>query len=209
MFKAFIESIENNGYLYRVRIPVYHKIQNTPGATPFESLPLAPVCTIPGVKPFYQLGDVVWVDFENNEIGNPVIIGLLYREQQTEATIDINCNNLITTSEARLPSNTTVGETSKSLDTLPQLLKYTDETNNCLDILMRQFDKEIEDQFAFDINTVGNLILTQQNPDGQLAQKIEFTVDTDGHLIATVTDLSDAYTLAINDNGNLMLSVEI
>lgn len=209
MFKAFIESIENNGYLYRVRIPVYHKIQNTPGATPFESLPLAPVCTMPGIKPFYQLGDVVWVDFENNEIGNPVIIGLLHREQETESTIDINCNNLTANAETRLSSNTTVGETSKSLETLTQLSKYTDETNNCLDILMRQFDSEIKEQFSFDINTSGNLILTQQNPDGSLAQKLTFKVSSDGHLIATATDLSDAYVLAINDNGNLIMSVEI
>lgn len=89
MYKAFIVSVENNGYQYKVRIPVYHKIKNTQGAVSDENLPLATVCTLPSISPYYQVGDVVWVGFENNEVDNPVILGLLFRKEKTSAISEI------------------------------------------------------------------------------------------------------------------------
>ena len=94
MVKGIIETIETS-FTYKVRIPVYHKIKNAVAYTPVEDLPIATVCTSPGVLPIYQIGDIVWIDFENDELGLPVITGLLYREEQTNSTADINCSTLI------------------------------------------------------------------------------------------------------------------
>ena len=77
MYKAFIVAVEENGCRYRVRIPVIHKIKNTPGAVSDDKLPIATVCALKDALPYYQVGDVVWVSFENNELDTPVILGVL------------------------------------------------------------------------------------------------------------------------------------
>ena len=127
MVKGIIEKVENK-YSYKVRIPVFHKIENTPGATPTDNLPTVPVCTLPGVNPIYQVGDIVWLGFENDEIGTPVIIGLLYREEQSNAISDMDCASITVQVDAKFPASTKIGDIGdKSLQALPQII---DAVNN-------------------------------------------------------------------------------
>lgn len=121
MVKGFIEKVVKTDYLFKVRIPTYHRIQNTPGATPTEDLPDSPVCTTPGVNPHYQVGDIVWCEFENDEIGHPVIVGLLYREEGSESTSDIQADSIIANVNAEFPEETKIGEVSQSIQALPQI----------------------------------------------------------------------------------------
>ena len=142
MVKAFIESIEDNGYSYKIRIPIYHRIENTPGAVPKDQLPIAPVCTMPGVSPSYQVGDIVWVDFENDELGTPVIIGLLYSKKNSESTIDIKCSSISVDSDASLPDSTKIGNTKNSLNSLPQIKQNISEIDDILDVLMKEYQEK-------------------------------------------------------------------
>lgn len=78
--KAIIEEMMADGYHVRVRIPILHKIENAPGATPFKELPLALVNYAPGCKPNFSAGDVVYVGFENNQYSEPVVLGALLND---------------------------------------------------------------------------------------------------------------------------------
>lgn len=78
-------------YTYKVRVPRYDKIATDPSATSLEDLPSAVVCSFPGTDIAFNRGNVVIVDYENNEIDQPVILGLLYNESQ--ALDEDNYNN--------------------------------------------------------------------------------------------------------------------
>ena len=82
--KGIVESIISS-YEYKVRIPRYDKLITTPGAVPTESLSSAIVCAVPGTKIAFMENDIVLVGFENNELTKPVILGLLYRENSSQA----------------------------------------------------------------------------------------------------------------------------
>lgn len=87
--KAIIEEIIQGGYQARVRIPRYNKAASSPTATDTGDLAIATICTFPGVHPSYQLGDIVFVGFENEEINQPVILGLLYRDNMGNSMSDM------------------------------------------------------------------------------------------------------------------------
>ena len=78
--KGIIEEIISK-YQYKVRIPRYDKLYTTPDRVTTEDLSTAIVCSVPGTKVSFALGDVVLVAFENSELNRPVILGLLYREE--------------------------------------------------------------------------------------------------------------------------------
>lgn len=87
--KAIIEEIVYGGYQARVRIPRYNKAASSPTATDTADLAIATICTFPGVHPSYQIGDIVFVGFENDRINQPVILGLLYRENMGSSMSDM------------------------------------------------------------------------------------------------------------------------
>lgn len=94
ILKATIEKALDQ-YSYKVRIPRYNKSKDSPTATPFSDLPIAYVCMQPGVFPHYDIGDIVFVEFENDMTSQPMIVGKLYRyEDETESNSDIDCLTL-------------------------------------------------------------------------------------------------------------------
>lgn len=113
--KAIIEQITDDGYHFRVRIPILHKIENAPGATPFNELPLALMCYAPGCKPNLNVGDVVYVGFENNQYSEPVILGMLFNENYMESSASIRADSISATVNANLPqTNVKFGDISIS-----------------------------------------------------------------------------------------------
>lgn len=92
--KAIIETIEPDGYHFKVRIPVLHKIADVPGSTPKKELPKALVNYPPGVRPNFSVGDVVYVAFENNQYSEPVIIGALLNDSYTDKSSSIRADSL-------------------------------------------------------------------------------------------------------------------
>ena len=87
--KGIIERIEDK-YTVRVRIPKYDKVYSDATGTKSEDLAYGIMCTLPGMSITYNVGDVVLVAFENDEISNPVVLGLLYREAESNSVLKIN-----------------------------------------------------------------------------------------------------------------------
>jgi len=98
LVKAIVEEIINK-YQVRVRVPIFHQIETSPFATPKEQLPIASICTIPGINLALKVGEVVYVDFEVDQRENPVVMGVLARENIISSSdadirslkVDVNC----------------------------------------------------------------------------------------------------------------------
>lgn len=84
--KAIIESIIDD-YSVKIRIPKYDKMYND-GLT-YDELSTGIICSIPGTTVKYSVNDVVLVGFENNELGKPVVLGLLYTNKESDSTINV------------------------------------------------------------------------------------------------------------------------
>ena len=129
--KAIVVGVSNDApYKYKVRVPVIHGLSSTPGCTTDEELPFAPVCNVGGFYGVINVGDVVYVAFENGEFDTPVIIGQLItgsgasnlkgnnsfnRPVQTGAklkSLEFEDDENTGESSARLPENTTIGSVS-------------------------------------------------------------------------------------------------
>ena len=72
VFKAIIKSLPKDNNKYLVRIPPLED------NTTKEMILPALLCNQPGEYGNYKVGDVVFVEFENNKLDVPVIIGRLY-----------------------------------------------------------------------------------------------------------------------------------
>lgn len=113
MYKAIIVSIEDNGYKAKVRIPFFNRALNTTNALPDDNLTTASICTLPGCNPVYFPGDIVYVDFEANDMSKPVILGVLYRDQKL-SSINIDSKSINVELFSKLPADTSIGEIDKT-----------------------------------------------------------------------------------------------
>lgn len=84
--KAIVEAILND-YQVKVRIPKYDKMSYD-GAS-YNELSTGIICSAPGTLVNYSVGDVVLVAFENDEVSRPVVLGLLYTDKATEASVKL------------------------------------------------------------------------------------------------------------------------
>lgn len=108
--RAIIEQ-KINEYQYRVRIPIFDKSASAPLSTNLKDLCIAVASMPKGVYNSLQEGDVVLVGFEDNDAGNPVILGHLYREalNNIQSFPTIIADVLQVNNQVNLPTNTTIG----------------------------------------------------------------------------------------------------
>lgn len=91
----------------RVRIPLYDRMPQSSSATANENLSIATICSPPNVIYNPNVGDVVFVGFEDNDMGMPVVLGYLVQNAQSApavSAIDITAVN-----SAHMPQDTTIG----------------------------------------------------------------------------------------------------
>lgn len=131
--KAIIEK-KIDKYSMKVRIPVYNKVKSDPTATPTNELYTATIQTLPGCSPNYQEGDVVIVDFENDDLSFPIIIGLLYREHMPQGSTDITADSLVVNVNTNLSENTLIGEVTPD-----SLKKLNDKYSNNVKAISIQY----------------------------------------------------------------------
>lgn len=86
--KAFIEK-KIDEYTYIVRIPRFNKSNSSVYASKDTNLYTATICYLPGIIPYYDINDVVFVAYENDEYSNPVIIGKLFRPDDNSNSISV------------------------------------------------------------------------------------------------------------------------
>lgn len=116
LVKGIVEKIDSSGYFAYVRIPQIHRMPNDPLGISTEELDKAKILCSPGLIPSYKIGDIVYVDFENDEIDSPVITGLLSRNEAFEST------------------GTLVGETLVNIATKEWVKEQTDAGYNPTDM---------------------------------------------------------------------------
>lgn len=95
--KGIVEQLINQ-YTVKVRVPKYDKLLSTPDGVKTEDLSNAIICNLPGTKIAYSVGDIVLVDYENGELGRPVVLGMLYCDRNIRS--DSNIELIQSTSNA-------------------------------------------------------------------------------------------------------------
>ena len=157
--KAIVQAVNANGTRCKVRIPLFE--------TSFDSSKVeaeALVSIAPGVYNNIEVGDIVFIAFEENAIEKPIIIGKLYKGADTESTIRGGggiFNTIKANSSAVLPASTTfifpqnnqseykdLNSAKKIADYIKWLETYTKSNINKLDGHFNCFKKWTQWQLA-------------------------------------------------------------
>ena len=110
MTKAYIQEVLTP-YSVRLRVPLYHKLNGVNNSVPDGLLPVAAINTVPNIKIDPKVGDVVIVEFEEDDLLKPIVVGFLYNANALKSTTDIVCEDLSVNGICALPKdNTTIGE---------------------------------------------------------------------------------------------------
>ena len=78
----------------RVRIPRLDGVTSAPNFVSSEELPVATICTLPSCYMNLQIGDVVFVGYEDNTERKLIVLGHLSREAASSSMVDITIRNL-------------------------------------------------------------------------------------------------------------------
>lgn len=114
IFKAIVtsNSTENENTVY-ITIPILDDVSsknNFKGA----NQRLATICSLPGCIPRYAKGDVVYVDFEQDDMSLPVIIGSLMSSKSNNSVIDLYVDSLTVDVNTQLSGETLIDDTQFS-----------------------------------------------------------------------------------------------
>lgn len=108
---------DSNGELkvdnkFEIYVPIFCSAGESRYLPTSAAIMKATLCYNPGVDNGYRVGDIVFISFENNEMGQPVILGKLYLNDGSDLTSNINGDELSISSNAKLPINTKIGDIS-------------------------------------------------------------------------------------------------
>lgn len=68
------------------------------------------ICTIPNSKFLPEVDDIVFVGFEDYDLGKPVILGCLFKENGNISGINIDCISLNVNGRTQLNSDIKIGD---------------------------------------------------------------------------------------------------
>lgn len=127
--KAIIEK-KLNEFQYKVRIPIFDRVEDSPEHTAFSDLAVATACMPKGLNNSLEEKDVVFVAFEDNSASQPVIIGQLYREAiLSQDKMFLNIEGISVSGQANLPIGTYIGDIN-IFSYIKQLQEQIDQLNN-------------------------------------------------------------------------------
>lgn len=140
--KAIIEQIVSD-YKVKVRIPTFHRGEESVGCTPSIDIPTATICVPPSIYPSLKVKDVVFVDFEDDNVDKPVVMGVLFSSNCYNIKSDIKGNSLIIDVNAKLPKDTTIGEvTSQNIQHLTGLNNNAQKQLDNNDSRLKKIEKD-------------------------------------------------------------------
>lgn len=103
--KGLIKTIDISDNSCTVRLPIFET-----AASQGEVVLKAVISTVPGMYSGYTVGDIVFVDFENNKLNQPIVVGKLYlganAEEASKNKGGLTVSNLTVSSSASLPIDT-------------------------------------------------------------------------------------------------------
>lgn len=142
--KAIVEEIISP-YQVRIRIPLFNRTVDSALATKTEELNIATICTLPNCYVNLQVGDVVFVGFEDNTTYRAVVLGHLSREAASSTCADLVLNSLIVNGSTQLSSSTSIGNVNST--ELSCLQGVTDNIQRQLDSLKEQQRRLLKEVF--------------------------------------------------------------
>lgn len=156
--KGIVESIISKSEV-KIRIPFLNGAKDQVDAATTDELPSASICQVPSIDFEFSIGDIVWIEFENNRWESPVIVGFLNNSPKT--TVDYSAKNINVSQSATLPVETKIGNVLPSeIDCLrgvqQNLGEYLNNTAPCYIIDLTGY----QSGDTFDISVL------QQIPDG-------------------------------------------
>ena len=118
--KGIITSIpiDSESNKYEVRLPFFESAIEDAEEVIYE----ATLSESPGINQGYNIGDIVYCTFEDNNLGRPVIIGKLFTTDTDNTSAEIETLDLDVTKRASLPANTTIGNaTTKDIANISEI----------------------------------------------------------------------------------------
>lgn len=104
--KGIVRQILDKDHV-RVSVPALGQLEDNPNFN-LEKLPVAQLCSIPGITASYRLGDVVYVELEDDDLFRPVILGGVSDKMTSRS--DATFNEISVRSMAALPQNQKTGD---------------------------------------------------------------------------------------------------
>lgn len=149
--RAIVEEIITP-YHVRVRIPTLDRLSSAPMSANTKDLNVATFCSLPNCYTNVQVGDVVFIGFEDNTYHKAVILGHLSREAMADTYSDVTFGNLVVKGSAMLPAYTTIG-----IVTPEEIAKLQGTRDN----LQKQIDS-----LKQEVETLGTIITELRNKGG-------------------------------------------
>lgn len=125
--RAYITETDLENSRVRVRMPIFDGIPNSTDSILGDyDLCWATILYTPGVEVDYQVGDVVVVAFEDNNVGMPIVLGFLkLRGRRINSRVYATVKELTIEDSLVAPTNTTIGITDYS-----KIFNVTDSNSN-------------------------------------------------------------------------------
>lgn len=111
--KAIVEEVLSP-YKVKIRIPLFDRAESTALATDTKNLNTATICSLPNCYTNVQVGDVVFVGFEDNTYYKAVILGHLCCSAASNSYADATFGSLTAVRNAVMPKDTTIGNITSS-----------------------------------------------------------------------------------------------
>lgn len=110
IFKAIVVSRTKDDNKIYITIPV---LDGSNSKENFKGVNkrLATVCSLPGCTPIYATGDIVYVDFEEDNMAYPVVIGSLLSSESKSSIINLDAESLTVNVNTQLSEDTAIGNT--------------------------------------------------------------------------------------------------
>lgn len=177
--KGFVEEVLDNNSV-KVRCPVFDGILSAEENNLNYSS--APISSMSGVKCSINVGDVVFVGFENDDRFNPIVLGCLYLGEgnrvSSETSMELESIDVL--SSAKLSKNTSIGDVlEEDLANLTGLNNNIQEFFNDSDDSLEKFDKDIDD-LNEDLNTLFDDISELSEKTDALIEKLNNIKETIG-----------------------------
>lgn len=157
--------VEKYDNIYEVFIPIFLSAGQSKDSKLSPSSIEATLCYQPEHLNSYNVGDIVFVSFEDNDKSKPIILGKLYLGNgETESRTNDIVQDLRVTHNAKLPKNTTIGDISG--DEIERLFRDVannrykiDESGGTTDAYTKE---ESDDKFATISDVYGNFYTREQ-----------------------------------------------
>lgn len=142
--KGIVISIEGN--MVKIRMPFLDGLADSQGGLSDNELAYATICTASNTYNTVSIGDIVFVGFEDNDLGKPIILGCLFKDIKWEdlpSNIDTKIRYLLVSERASLTADTTIGEVNGAEISMLKGCKANiqEQLNNIVSLLQQQIDE--------------------------------------------------------------------